>query len=148
VERHVSTFDRNRQPRPYYSAELSDYRIYKDVSGEVIHFPHRAVFRFFAGQLRDGRKAEYATEIIDIQKADFNIEVPDERFVIDFPPDAEIDDRVSGLGFIRGDHPAITPPSTSFPKWLRWAAINLLGLLLLGGYLAFRKLRRKGAERI
>ncbi|MCI0464384.1 MAG: hypothetical protein L0Z62_46210 [Gemmataceae bacterium] len=79
---------------------LSDYRSYKDGSGETIWFPHKATLRYYTDPFPDGRVVEYTADTITFKKVRFNVEIPDDHFVIDLPPDAKVYDGVTGQGWL------------------------------------------------
>lgn len=97
--RHViSKVSDDEKPRLYESHEFSNYKEYSDGSGEPIFFPQRARYTYYMGTTPDGRHLAYTTEELEIEKAEFNLEMPDKLFALDFPPGTEVIDRLHDLG--------------------------------------------------
>ena len=72
------------EPRPRLSQKhvFSNYEKYEHSSGEPIWFPQKAVYHFYAGVLADGTPVEYWAKVIEVNELEFNVEIPDEVFVL------------------------------------------------------------------
>jgi hypothetical protein len=84
-------------PRLYEMDELDDYRSYKDKSGTVIEFPHKATYHYFAGDdLVTKTPVEYTSQQITVSDVEFNAPMPKQLFAIEFPKNAKIYDGLTG----------------------------------------------------
>jgi hypothetical protein len=94
--------------RVWESHVFNDYRKQLHSSGEAIWFPHKAVYHYYMGVSADGTLAEYKTMEITIAEAKFNVEIPDDKFSLAFPPGIRIWDGVHEMGFLEGDEASAT----------------------------------------
>jgi len=88
------------KPRLYERYVLSNYKKYEDQSGEVIWFPSKAVYHLYGGDLPDGTPVEVFQKTVNIRQIKFNVDIPDEKFVLKFPLGTKIWDGVGGLGWM------------------------------------------------
>jgi len=91
-------------PRLYQKHVFSNYERYEDASGEIIWFPTEGIYHYYMGNLSDGTPVEFKTRTITVKDIKFNVDISDEKFVIEFPPGTKIWDGLAGLGYI--DEPA------------------------------------------
>jgi len=56
------------------------------------------------GNLPDGTPVDFMADVLTIRRIDLNVDIPDDEFIIRFPPGARIWDGLAGLGYI--DEPA------------------------------------------
>jgi hypothetical protein len=149
VEREcIAKLSIDRQPRVYETHTFSDYQKYSDPSGEQISFPSHAVYRFYAGDMPDGTHVEYTSDDIRIMDIKFNVPIPDDKFVLEFPKDARVYDELNGVGWL--DEAARRAKSAAkltrpMNQW-RWIFI-ICNVLLVVLILAFvwRRRRRAGS---
>jgi len=100
VERQViNQFSDDPSPRLYERHTFSNYKKFKDKSGEVIWFPQTAVYNYYMGNLPDSSPVEYETKKINVRKISFNLPISDDKFVISFPPGTKIYDGINKLGW-------------------------------------------------
>lgn len=88
------------EPRIYERHVFSNYKEYEDPSGEVIWFPTKAVYHDYVGNSPDGTPVEVEQRTINIREIKFNVDIPDEKFVIKFPLGIKMYDGVSGMGWM------------------------------------------------
>ncbi|MHC4743194.1 MAG: hypothetical protein ACYS8Z_14865 [Planctomycetota bacterium] len=79
---------------------FSDYVRHTDDSGESLWFPHQAVWRHYIGPLPEDPPVEYGKKTLTIKQIKFNVDIPDDKFTIQFPPGTRIYDEISGFGWI------------------------------------------------
>lgn len=114
------------EPRRLYERwDYVDYSVALDESGETIEYPKRVIQRACLGKLDDGEPVEYWTEEYVINKIEFNKDIPDEMFTLEFPPGTEIYDGVNGYGWVKEPEKIaavvnFSPDPPSF--WRRYAA--------------------------
>ncbi|KPL25096.1 MAG: hypothetical protein AMJ75_01960 [Phycisphaerae bacterium SM1_79] len=102
IERqYISQISPDPAPRLCERHVFSNYKKYKDESGELIWFPQNAVYHHYMGNLSDGTPVEYTANTMTIREIRFNVDIPDEEFLIEFPPGTEIWDGVAGLGWVQ-----------------------------------------------
>jgi hypothetical protein len=76
----------------YSREEFSGYQRHEGPGKDAIWFPHKAVYHYYA-HMGDRRNIEeYRTETIDIRSIEFNVDIPDETFALQFPPGTKIHD--------------------------------------------------------
>jgi hypothetical protein len=128
---------------------LSDYRPHELPQGEPTWFPHQAVVGYYVGQLPDGTLVEWQTESLRIKDLRFNVDIPDEKFTLDFPREARVFDGLTGQEAWL--EPGVRPASVFYPesqgrRRLLWiVGTSLIGVTLLGAViLYFRRKRRSG----
>ncbi len=101
VERQVyGKLDKEPAARLWEKVIISDYQSIKDAGGETIWFPRQAVYHRFCGALANGTPVEYSAETLRIREIALNIDIPDSKFVLTFPPGTRIYDGMTGLGFL------------------------------------------------
>lgn len=83
-------------PRIYERHNFLNYTKYTDKSGETIWFPSEAVYHYYMGNLQDGMPVEYESMKMKIKEIKFNIDIPDDKFVIEFPAGT----KVSGIALV------------------------------------------------
>ncbi len=81
---------------------FSDYEPYNDESGETIWFPTKAEYCYYIGEAPDGTGVEWKRSTFDMEQIAFNVEIPDETFVLEFPANAPVYDDLGGFGWITG----------------------------------------------
>jgi len=82
---------------------FSDYVRHTDDSGESVWFPHQAVWHHYIGPLPEDPPVEYGKKTLTIKQIKFNVDIPDEKFTIQFPPGTKIYDEISGFGWVSKD---------------------------------------------
>ena len=144
TERH-SSFEHDK--RPQSSFYMSRYQEYKDQSGESIWFPNFVDVHFQMGETANGHKVTCKRETLEVIKAEFNTNVPDSAFVLQFPPGAKVLDQVQGLGWVAGDDPAVRPEESNRNNRQMWwfLGINALIVAAIIAVLARRRLRKARA---
>jgi hypothetical protein len=86
---------RDAAPRIYERHSFSGYRTYQAASGESIWFPSEIDFEGVLGTTGDGRLIVYSHEHVQVNSLQFNHQIPDEVFVIQFPEGCEVHDRTA-----------------------------------------------------
>ena len=71
-------------------AFLKDYRAYKDANGETFWFPQQVVYQYFTGPTQEDNPMVNRTETLKIKHIRFNIDIPDDSFVLPMPKDVPI----------------------------------------------------------
>lgn len=97
----IAKIEPDKEARLYQEFRFSEYDSHADPSGEKIWFPRRCIVSEYLGALPDGRLVEYTSEDIQIKRISFNVDLPDEKFVLQLPPEAPLYDGLSGLGWVR-----------------------------------------------
>ena len=67
------------------SVVLMDYQPHKDLSGETIWFPGRAIYNYHLGETPEGNPIVYSTNTLHIRSIRFNVNIPEEKFVLQMP---------------------------------------------------------------
>ncbi|MFO0811502.1 MAG: hypothetical protein U0746_22970 [Gemmataceae bacterium] len=80
--------------------KFGDFRSHDTGSGEPIWFPHHAVISYYAGRHANGALMEWTTHAVTIKDIQFNVDIPDERFTLQFPANAEVWDDLTGQGYL------------------------------------------------
>ena len=92
VERkEIGKLSTDPKPRLYSKEEFSGYQRHGSPGNESIWFPHKAVYHYY-GHVGDGNIDEYRTEIVGIRSIEFNVDIPDVKFSLQFPPGTKIYD--------------------------------------------------------
>ena len=87
------------KPRIFERHVFLDYQGHADPSGETIWFPRKAVYHYYMGVDPQGL-IEYNVRTLDVKNVKFNIDIPDDRFDLEFPPGVRVWDGVHGLGML------------------------------------------------
>ncbi|HUT29466.1 MAG TPA: hypothetical protein VMX13_06720 [Sedimentisphaerales bacterium] len=87
-------------PRLYEKHVFTNYQRHEDASGGIIWFPTEGIYHYYMGNLSDGTPVEFKTRRMSIKEIKFNVDIPDEKFVIEFPPGTKIWDGLAGLGYM------------------------------------------------
>lgn len=61
----------------------------------VIWFPEKVTYHYYMGSLPDGQLAEGKTEEMTIRRTAFNVDIPDEKFAFEFPPEAKVQNNLN-----------------------------------------------------
>ena len=120
-----------------------DYKPHPQVSGETIWFPYRAEYHYYMGELPDKTPVEYMTKQFAIESVEFNVDLSDDLFVIDFPADIPVRDDIAGYGTI---HPVdrslpLVPVKDDRNKAWWWAILGAAPLAALVAFLTLRRLK-------
>jgi hypothetical protein len=73
---------------------FSAYRQYRNAFGETVSFPSQADYDYTLGMADDGQLIVYQHVHIDVNSFQFNQQITDETFVIQFPEGCNVVDRV------------------------------------------------------
>jgi hypothetical protein len=87
------------EPRIYERHVFSDYKEYEGPTGEAIWFPAKAVYRYYAGNLPNGTLVEAYHQTLNIRQIKFNVDIPDEKFALEFPSGIRVYDDLEGGGW-------------------------------------------------
>jgi len=134
VERRLLLAEGKKQPRKWVVREitrLSDYRRHNLPEGEVIWFPHQAVITYCAGQMPDGRLVEWKTDTLRLNDIEFNKDIPEGTFTLEFPTDMPVYDGLTGEEIWL--EPGVRPAAVFQPELV---ARRRLGWIVAGGVLA------------
>jgi len=96
---------------------------------------------------------------VTIKRIEFNVDLPDELFAFEFPPEARVYDGLTGRGWIGApaeeQHLKVAYPASAVPKlpvesagwrgrlWL-WSAVCLVSVAALAGLIIWGRRRRAG----
>jgi len=133
---------RDPAPRLYETHRFEDYRSCTDDAGRVIVFPFRALYTYYLEPLPDGTLVDYVTRTITVKDIRFNVDIPDDMFVLEIPKHIPYYDGIYGKRWVnvpRGDQ--YIPAG----RWALFLSINaaLLVAVALYGYIRWRASRRK-----
>ncbi len=135
VEREVIVrMDPDKSPRVNEKHRLMEYQAHRDRSGEIISFPARALYSYYMGVLPDGRLVEYTTEDIRISDIQFNVDIPDQKFVLEIPKDAAVYDGLTGAGWLKlpeSAQAAVDRTGKSAKWWTTLVAVSAVFLILV-----------------
>jgi hypothetical protein len=90
-------------PRVYEVHSFGGYERFQDVSGEVIWFPLQCRVEYVMGVAPAGELIKYQSRDVHIKNVKFNPDIPDELFVLNFPTEAKVNDRLHGLSITGQD---------------------------------------------
>lgn len=130
-------------PRIYEKHVFSDYVRHADSSGEPIWYPRRAVYHYYMGQLADGTPVEYTSEEIDVLDIKFNLAIPEDQFVLEFPEGTRVYDGLTGLGWL--DQRAEQAKAVSAFEAIgltRWLAVALAVAILIAIFVVLQRASR------
>lgn len=77
--------------------EFSEYRDFKDARGQTITFPTKAVYHYYVGPDPAASSAEYTQRTFSLTDIEFNLDLPDDLFALQFPPGIPIHDGLNKL---------------------------------------------------
>jgi len=77
--------------------EFSEYRDFKDARDKTITFPTKAVYHYRVGPGPAGLSAEYMQRTLVLTDVEFNVDLPDDLFALQFPRGIAIRDGLNGL---------------------------------------------------
>jgi hypothetical protein len=120
----------DRAPRVYQTQQFRRYESFTDSSGESFSFPREMEVRSIIGQTDDGTLFANYTDVFEFDDLRFNVDIPPERFVLEFPPEARVIDKLHGLGLL-GPEPAGPSRSALTRSWrvpVSVGAATFLGL--------------------
>jgi hypothetical protein len=86
-------------PRIYSRSLFFGYRTYRAASGESIRFPSEVDDDYVLGTTDDGQLIVYRHTHIQVNSLQFNHQIPDDVFVIEFPDECIVSDQTGGAGF-------------------------------------------------
>jgi hypothetical protein len=146
--------DRQRQILlPNHKLVFSGYHSFDTPSGEKIWFPEEVAYTGYSmeASAADGTPLEIVWKAYRFKKVQFNIEMADSLFDLEIPENAQINDRLTGVGWIPDDSSfigALFPPESRARRiWL--VAILTCAVLLITVaffYKRWRKQRTVGAD--
>lgn len=132
VRRFDTEMALGNEPRRLFERwEYLAYADFLDASGETIEYPTQVLYRACLGKLDDGEPVEYWTDEYRIRKINFNQELPDELFTLEFPPGTKIYDGVNGYGYLaEPEQVSAVVEFTPDPRirWREWAWGLAIGL--------------------
>ena len=87
VQRDEAVESSRLEKKPHVNIRyfLRDYRPHKDPRGETIWFPQQAVHHYHTGATPEGKLIVNHTETINVKSIRFNVDIPDEKFVLPIP---------------------------------------------------------------
>jgi hypothetical protein len=88
-------FDHDREPRVHERHSFSGYRIYRAASGESIWFPSKVDFEGVLATTGDGRLIVTSRVHVEVNSLQFNHQIPDDVFVIQFPEGCVVHDQTA-----------------------------------------------------
>ncbi len=131
IERQIiRKVEHDPKPRLHEKHRFFDYKAYQDASGETIWFPHRGEYSYYLGPLNNGGVVEYSSKTIRVRDIKFNVDIPDEKFVLAFPKNAKIYDGLTGAGWLEESvKPSLWDPPKS--NWWRVPLVVICVLFLM-----------------
>jgi hypothetical protein len=90
---HITQLSQDLTPRIYGHDVFSEYRTYRAASGEEIRFPSEIDSDYVLGTTDDGKLIVYRHDHIQVNSFQFNHDVPDNVFVIEFPAGCVVRDQ-------------------------------------------------------
>jgi hypothetical protein len=94
-------YSREAAPRLREQHKFSGYRTYRNSAGESVWFPSEAVYDFILGTADDGQLIVYSHAHIDVNSFQFNHQIPDDLFVIQFPEGCLVMDGINNLRWLQ-----------------------------------------------
>jgi hypothetical protein len=148
VERRLFGVKEKKKTRQWVVEEitsLSNYRRCELPQGGILWFPFRAVIGHYVGQLPDGRLVQWKTQTVTVKDLRFNVDIPGEKFALEFPKDMKVFDGLTGQD--RWLEPGVRPAAVFYPEaqarnrlwWI--VGTSVAGVVLLGAFFYF--VRRK-----
>jgi hypothetical protein len=124
---------------------FTDYSGYLDETGETVWFPKNAVIRFYTDPGK-GAPIVYETETLHFSEIKFNVPIADEHFVLEFPKEGKVLDRLTKRGWLSQEEAPTYWASPPLPRsrgsWLWLIGGGLATLTIVwGGYKYWRSRR-------
>jgi hypothetical protein len=82
----------DEEPALYARWEFSRFHPHDDGRGNTIWFPAKAMLRYYLGNLSDGSPVQSFAMKINLDKIEFNVAVPDEKFTLAAPEGVPVHD--------------------------------------------------------
>jgi hypothetical protein len=113
---------------PNHKLSFSAYKTYNTPSGEKIWFPDKAMYTGYSpeGSAPSGGPLETVWKEFHFKEVHFNVDMEDSLFELEIPSDAQINDKLTGIGWIGGEE----FDSGLFPLEVRTRRIWLVALLV------------------
>jgi hypothetical protein len=110
---------------------FTDYSAHQDDTGERVWFPKNVVIRYYANPGK-GLSINYETKKLQFSEIKFNVPIPDGLFVLEFPKEGKVLDRLTKRGWLSQEEAPsywASPPSPrTIGGWL-WLTAGGLGTL-------------------
>ncbi len=95
--------DSDSEQRLYTRTNFADYELFTAQDGSLIWFPTLVEEHFFLDDPTGGDPVEYHSVRAHVYDIEFNAEIENDWFVLEFPKGARIYDKLTGLGWLSGE---------------------------------------------
>jgi hypothetical protein len=149
-ERLLKVWRARKRDAPVHNHKLvfTDYRAFETSSGEKVWFPDTVTYVGYSmdGTALDGSPLEILWKKFRFTNVQFNIDMPDSLFELEIPKNAQINDMVTGAGWLSpGQRPATLFPAEAWTKRLWVGAVVIAALALVTAAVFYRRRWRSAA---